>query len=70
MVREIEADAKAWPTPFDADFVKLHHHIERLDIFEPREKLTVRSIVEILLIKLHQNDTEAMPATVGEAIPP
>ena len=69
MVREIEADAKALDsTPFDADFVKLlHHHIERLEIFEPREKLTVRSIVEILLIKLHQNDTEAMPATVGEA---
>ena len=38
MVREIEADGEAFDSaPFDADFVKLlHHHIERLEIFEPR----------------------------------
>lgn len=70
MVERIKEDAsKLSASPFDADFIKLlHHHIEKLEIFEPREKLTIRSIVQILLIKLHEANSTSMPATVGEAI--
>ena len=70
MVERIKEDAsKLSASPFDADFIKLlHHHIEKLEIFEPREKLTIRSIVQILLIKLHEANSTSMPETVGEAI--
>jgi hypothetical protein len=70
IVERIKEDASALSaSPFDADFIKLlHHHIEKLEIFEPREKLTIRSIVQILLIKLHEANSETMPSTVGEAI--
>jgi len=70
IVREIEENARAIQSwNFDSDVIKLlQHHIERLNIFGPKESLTIRSIVHILLIKLYEQNEESLPTTVEELI--
>lgn len=52
---------------FDSDMVQfLNHHIERIGVFGAKETLTIRSIVQILLIKLHEINRSSMPSTMAE----
>ena len=70
LIESIESDIESllsWN--FDSDMVKmLHHHLERIRILGPKDSLTLRSIIQILLIKLHSDDENKFPDTMGELI--
>ena len=70
LIESIESDIESllsWK--FDSDMVKmLHHHLERMRILGPKDSLTLRSIIQILLIKLYSDDENKFPDTMGDLI--
>ena len=52
---------------FDSDLINmLKHHMERMEIFGVKHSLTINSIIEILIIKLYEQNKEVFPETFGE----
>ena len=70
LLNEIDQSVEAFASrPFDVDALHLlAHHFERISFASISQRFTVRDLINVLVLSLHAEDSEAFPSTLGEAI--
>jgi hypothetical protein len=67
---EFDESVEAYASrPFDVDALHLlAHHFERITFATTSQRFTVRDLINVLVLSLYVEDSEAFPSTLGEAL--